>query len=501
MPKPFQEIGGLRPGRSVFDLSYEKKFTCDMGMLIPVIHDVMIPGDVFEVGVETLVRVQPMVAPLLHEMNIFVHLFFVPNRLLEDDWEEFISGGADGASAATIGTWSPADVAVESLWDYMGFPVGVTPDADSRPLDLPKRAYNLIYNEYYRDQDLTSAVNIETSEDVLYRCWEKDYFTSAKPWQQRGTSPALPVEIAGNGASFMWYNAADATERYVTTENQAIAGDRVGLASQPSANGHARWSQDPDYSGLEATSIEIADWRLSHAIQQWMELNARAGVRYTEFLRAHYGVSPKDMRLQRPEFIGGCRTPIIVSEVLQTESSDASTAQGTMAGHGISADRNMLGKYRAEEFGILMGILSIMPKPLYEQGINRQWYATTRYDWPFPEFANLSEQAILQREIFLSGVKGENETVFGYQGKDDHHRYKPSMVCGKMRDSQGFDYWHASRQFAVAPTLVTSFVECSSARDDFLAVPSEPAFLVSVGNSIRAVRPLPLIATPGYPGY
>ena len=188
----FQSVRSASPGRSVFNLSYEKKFTCDMGQLIPVMCDEMVPGDKFNIGNQMIIRFQPLVAPILHEINVFVHYFFVPYRLLWSDWEKFITGGEDGTFTATLPRWTPTSNAIGSLWDYMGMPTGVTP-SNRLPLDFPKRAYNFIWNSFYRDETLQAALDINVSDTILRRAWEKDYFTSSLPWQQRGIAPALPI--------------------------------------------------------------------------------------------------------------------------------------------------------------------------------------------------------------------------------------------------------------------------------------------------------------------
>ena len=186
---PFQEVRSLYPGRSVFDLSYEKKFTCDMGQLIPIQCDEVVPGDVLSIGNQMVVRFQPLVAPIMHEINAFCHYFFVPYRILWEEWEDFITGGVDGDDASVLPTWNPTNTTIGSLWDYLGFPTGIVPTG-ALPIDFVRRAYNRIYNEYYRDENLITEV-AETSEIILNRCWEKDYFASALPWQQRGTAPAV----------------------------------------------------------------------------------------------------------------------------------------------------------------------------------------------------------------------------------------------------------------------------------------------------------------------
>lgn len=489
----YEGTGAVRPGRSTFDMSYEKKFTCDMGQLIPVYIEEAIPGDFFQLGNEIVVRMQPLVAPVLHEINCFVHYFFIPNRLTwpkdetpeaEDGWEMFIYGGPDGDLTPTIPTWQVTgaddDNAEGSLWDYMEMPVDVVP-AGAYPVDFPKRSYNLVYNEYYRDANLTDKIDIETSEDVLVRAWEKDYFTIALPWQQRGTAPSLPVTGTTSavwtvgGAQSQNLFPYDASNNPLAAAAAVLNNNTVDLSS--------------------ATTFTIAHLRLQAQIQAYLERNARAGTRYVEELRAHFGVSPKDARLQRPEYIGGSRSPMIVSEVLQTSSTDVTSPQGNLAGHGITADRNMTGSYKVQEHGIILGIMSIMPKPLYQQGIDRRWQKDTKYDYYSPEFANLSEQAILTSEIFATGVEAENDVVFGYQGCWDEYRTRRDVVVGQMRDT--FDYWHISRQFAAAPTLNTSFIECDP-RKDIFAAPDEPGFMVSIGNKAHVSRLMPYASIPAF---
>lgn len=479
----FSRVGGLRPGRSVFDLSYEKKFTCDMAQLIPVMCDEVVPGDLLKIANQAVIRFQPLVAPILHEINIYVHYFFVPYRLLWDEWEDFITGGVDGDLTPAIPRWTPTNNAIGSLWDYLGFPTGINPTG-ALPLDFPRIAYNLIYNEYYRDQNLIDEVDL-TNESILNRCWEKDYFTSSLPWQQRGTAPALPISgttsavwaaaTAVNGANMMFDSVAN--KAYNTGTRDTLNNNTIDLST--------------------ASTFDIADLRLAFQIQKWMERNARGGARYTEFLRQHFGESPRDDRLQRPEYIGGSKSPVIISEVLQTSSTDATTPQGNLAGHGISISDAYAGKCHVQEFGLIMGIMSVMPRSAYQQGINRQWLRRTKFDFYFPEFANLSEQAIEKAEICAKNADAtHNAAIFGYQGRYDELRTKSNQVCGQLRST--YDYWHLGREFDTAnpPLLNEDFVKCIPRKDVF-AVPSEPGLIVSFGNIIKAIRPLPLSAEPG----
>ena len=499
MPQ-FNSVQLRRPSRSSFNLSYEKKFTCDMGQLIPVLCDEMVPGDSFTIGNECVIRFQPLVAPTLHEINQFVHYFFVPYRLLDENWEDFITGGPDGKSdegddAIVLPRWLPdvADTAVGSLWDFLGFPVGVVPTG-SCPLDYPRRAYNFVWNEFYRDQNLQEECLL-TNALILNRGWQKDYFTSALPWQQRGTAPALP--ISGTSKA-VFQSALPREDNNLDVDAKFQKNYDFGPIDNASygVSGGFKIALDNNIVDLNSLStFDVADLRLAFQIQRWMERNALGGARYTEFLTAHFGISPRDERLQRPEFIGGTKTPILISEVLQT-SATSTTPQGNLAGHAISASRNFAGKYTAREFGLVIGFMSVMPKPSYSQGINRQWLRETRYDFYFPSFANLSEQAVEQAEIFATGVELENKTIFGYQGRYNEMRYKPNQICSEMRSL--FEYWHLGRKFATAPLLNEEFVECKpDALKRIFAVPGKPGLIVNFANVIKAIRPLPVFPEPG----
>lgn len=502
----FSRTGSLRPGRSVFDLSYSKKFTCDMGQLIPVACDECIPSDYWEISAQALVRFQPLVAPIMHEINLYAYSFFVPYRILDEDFEEAITGGEDGDSTLGFPEWNPTNNAKGSLWDFLGFPVNIDPEL-TRPLDYPRRSYNLIYNTYFRDENLQAEVPL-TNELILNRAWEKDYFTSALPWQQRSSiAPALPisglVSVHGIGTLDQTYGGSAAAYETGGTRptytNAKLVGDAATdrnfyVEEDPSHPGYPNIRAD--LSG--ASTFDVADLRLAFQVQKWLERNARAGVRYTEFLQSHFGVGGNlDSRLQRPEYIGGLKQGIIISEVLQTSSTDATSPQGNLAGHGITATNGRIGKYHVKEFGLIMTIMSIMPRSSYQDGINRQWLRKTKYDFPFPEFVNLSEQAIEEVEICAhDGNTTNNQRIFGYQGRYDECRTKDNMVCSDMRDT--FDYWHLGRQFdpSSPPALNSAFITCTP-RKDIFAAPSEPGLIVDFGNVIKAVRPLPIAAEPG----
>lgn len=508
MNKLFKNVGGSRPGRSAFNLSYEKKLTCDLGELIPVMVDSCIPGDVWTIGNQMVLRFTPLVAPILHEVDVYVHYFFVPDRLCYNTtnwptdygtWEEYITGGVDGNDDSPPLYYNPGPTgfAKGGIGDYFGMPVGVEISDESCPDFIPWIAYYEIWNEYYRDENLQDKIDHTYTgnlDAILKRNWEKDYFTSALLTQQRGTAPAIPI----TGSSSAVWDAASIVQdgrTYSVTADSSTAGDnKIYINNATGRNNLYNFFNDNEVSFATASPIDINDMREALQIQRFLERNMRAGVRYVEFLQSHFGVSPSDERLQRPEYIGGCKCPVVISEVLQTSKTDGTAYQGTMTGHGIAVNQEYICKYRVQEFGWILGIMSIMPKPSYQQGVNRQFMKRNRYDYYFPEFAHLSEQAITRNEIYATNVPNDNLTVFGFCGAYDEHRIKNSMVCGNFRDT--YDYWHMGRQFASAPELNSSFIQCNPRKDCF-AVQNEDCCLVQFGNLITCLRPMPIIAEPG----
>jgi len=520
----FQNVEAAHPKRNAFDLSYEKKFTCQIGQLIPIMCDEVIPGDTFKIGNEILVRFEPLIAPIMQQIDVTTHYFFVPYRILDEGFEDAITGGVTGNSAGALASdmafplWKPDlnDLKLYSLWDYMGFPIwGVSTGTNNNlyPLDYPRRAYNMIYNEYYRDQTLIPEKPLD-NKAILHRSWVKDYFTSALPFQQRGTSSALPLA----GTSFADFRNLPGLTTYATDPfngTTVIMGEKngnIGFGAVGNTTAHVNAFNAMKIAMSSNTvplqnvpTFDVNDIRLAFQLQLWMERNARAGSRYIEHLKAQFGVSPNDERLQRPEYIGGTKAFVTISEVLQTSESGG-TPQATMAGHGVSANGAYAGDYYCTEFGLIMGIMSIMPKPQYQDGINRQWLRQTRYDFPYPIFANLSEQAILSAELYYKNDGNLDSEIFGYQGRFDELRIKQDMVCGDMRQSPNginpndISFWTYSRKFANRPQLNEAFIECKQTQmNQIFADVTENynPFIVTVANLIKAIRPIPELANPG----
>lgn len=544
----FSSVRGNRVGRSVFNLSHVKRFTCDMGELIPALFLECVPGDTFKIGADVVTRFQPLVAPILDSVDMTVHYFFVPTRLLMDndkDWETFLTGGKDGTDDSvslplfrfryadgTDGLTVPVipfsngiNQGKYSLWDYFGLPL--TAEATSlrnsnHVLGFCQRAYNIVWNEFYKDENLVDSVHVENST-ILYRSWKKDYFTSSLPWQQRGISPALPISgtipvdnllnnsfsigTKGDTLSFMINDPNDQYTTFALDSNSFVKG---GLAQAGASvwgiSGRLKSNEAsaPSVNLNNATTFDVAVLREAFQIQRWLELNARGGVRYTEFLKAHFGLAPRDEVLQRPQYIGGTKSSIVVSEVLQTSQTtkgDNGSPQGSLAGHGLGAMSDYVCTYTAKEFGYIIGIASWMPKPSYQQGVNRIFSRQTKYDFYFPEFAHLSEQAVTKGEVYATGDEEHDNSIFGYQTCYSEMRYMPSFNCADMRDT--FSYWHLGRIFSSDPSLNAGFLTTNpkfsgGIRKDIFADQNSKGLLVQFGNVVKAIRPLPVYGTPGF---
>lgn len=555
----FQQTGALRPGKSAFDLSHVKIFDANIGALIPVYVEDVVPGDVIDLSHVHVIRSQPLVTPIYHKLEVFSHTFFVPYRILFRDWEKFISRGASGDEVVVLPKFASsqfagngAEVNRYGLWDYFGLPIhnpaNGTP-LDSRDFvnqppvhDLFWRAYWVIWRDYYRDSNhqvnypngtgfaITTPVPVGESPDELqdnldawmaketdaaasipcdylaYRCWAKDYPTSALPWQQRGTAPAIPVSgfgqalwdsqqfETGSGAQFdnvLSYNASNADHRfYMASENAQI---------------NLKAALDGNSVQLSLAGVSVANLRATIQTQKWMERNARGGYRYNEFLASHFGVAPRDDRLQRAEYLGGSRNPVIISEVLQNSATDAATSpQGNMSGHAMAVDQAFHTRYRVLEHGVIMTIMSIMPEAIYQTGIPRMFSRETTFDFYSPEFAHLSEAEIKKREVYFNDDGGTiDDARFGFQAAWDEYRDRQSMVCGKMASS--LNVWHLSRLFDSCPSLNENFLttkQFSETRRTSWAVPgvvsnTQGQFLCQWRNIVKAVRPLPYISDPG----
>lgn len=515
----FNRIRLIKPKRNVIDLSHEVKLSCNFGQLIPFMCLDVVPGDTFQNQTEMLIRVAPMLAPLMHRVNVYTHFFFVPNRLIWDNWEEFITGGEDGQSNI-VHPYTVFTNSVDkegSLADYFNYPTPVGSSGQYSADVLPLRAYELIWNEYYRDQNLQEAIEINkgdgqdltTSHDIKYRCWEKDYFTSALPWTQRGGEVILPL---GTEADVVYNRIPGQMQKLIGSNGTPVAynGDlRVNdgnLETQVQGAGSDIVDLDPngtlkaDLS--EASAVTINELRRASRLQQWLERNAVGGARYIEQIFAHFGVKSSDSRLQRPEFLGGGKQPVMISEVLQTSqttSGEDASPLAQMAGHGVSVGSSNQFKKFFEEHGWVIGILSIMPRTGYQQGLPRRYRRFDKFDYYFPEFAHLGEQPVYNYELYGANGNGTDmDTVFGYQSRYAEYRYVPSTSHGQFKTT--LNYWHLNRVFNNKPVLNEEFVSCDPKKSDlnriFAVEDVDDHFYVQLYNKLSALRPMPKEVTP-----
>jgi len=523
--KLFDSIQVRAPKLNKFNLSHERKLSLDMGQLIPIMVQEVIPGDIFRVRSEMMARLAPLLAPMMHRVNVKTESFFVPNRIIWSEFEDFITGGrlGDAAPVAPFATITDMRAAVGntgmsigSLADHMGLPyVGGAPTEDVNISMLPFRAYQKIYDEYYRDQNLMAPVDCVESSGQMnggeltklltkrMRCWEKDYFTSALPFAQRGAAVTVPFGVDGF-APVQTHEISDGTSATVSGTEQPgsiSVGYIVGINN----------TDITEADGLQAnlgeadlvSSVTINDLRRSVRLQEWLELSARAGGRYVEHLRAFWNQISDDARLQRPEFLGGSNTPFRISEVLSTvQQVDAGgdpigTAQGDMTGHGMSVGNQAGFKRRFKEHGFVIVILSILPRTGYQQGIHRMWTRSDKFDYAFHQFANIGEQEVKNMEVYFSNAAGANPyaDTFGYQSRYAEYKYACSTVHGDFKGN--LDFWHMNRIFAGQPALDAAFVQ-SDPTDRVFAVQMDGINKIwcHVYNQVDVLRPLPYFGTP-----
>lgn len=503
MKNIFNSIRLKRPNRNAFDLTHDVKMSIDMGKLYPVMVSEVIPGDKFKIAAECMVRFAPMIAPVMHRFDLSIHYFFVPNRIIWPNWEKWITGNEDEVVFPFV-NFTNSNSQARSLFDYMGVPNN--PTIVPIPISaLPLAAYQCIYNEYYRDQNLISEINYKLTDGdnslnaelftIRRRAWEHDYFTAALPFAQKGPAVDIPlgtVELNPDWAS------EGSTPQFRTPTGTSEDGDLQNSGSTariqvtPNTNQNA---YDPDGS-LTVEPTTINDLRRAFRLQEWLEKNARAGTRYVESILAHFGVKSSDARLQRPEYITGIKSPITISEVLNTTGESSGLPQGNMAGHGIGYASGNYGSYYAEEHGYIIGIMSVMPKTAYQQGIPKHFMKKDdRFQFFWPEFANIGEQEVKLGEVYIGPGFNDVEATFGYVPRYAEYRFMNSRVAGDFKTS--LNYWHMGRIFDNTPSLNQQFVECNPGKRIF-AVEEEfvDSLYCHVLNKVTAIRPIPKFGTP-----
>lgn len=518
----FSQVPKTEIPRSRFNRSHGLKTTFDAGYLVPILVDEVLPGDTFNLKATLFTRVATLISPIMDNLYMDTFFFFVPERLVFENFQR-MCGEQDNPDDSTdflfpTITAPSGGFPVGSLADYFGIPTGV---ANLEVRAEPFRCYNLIYNEWFRDENLQDSVPFTKADSdnqanytLLRRGKRHDYFTSALPWPQKGpgvelpfggsSAPVFSYDIGDNshlGKSVPAPNVGSSTGQVVGTFMATNLGTVVGRRFNQGSP--VPWVNDDNpllFADLSSvTSVTINQFREAFQIQKWYERAARGGTRYTEILRSFFGVISPDARLQRPEYLGGNSNRIDISVVPQTSASDSTTPQANLAGFGVGATSKYNGFTKSfTEHGWIIGLVNVRADLSYQQGLNRMWSRSTKFDMYWPTFAHLGEQAILNKEIYAQGTAKDNE-AFGYQERYAEYRYFPSQITGKFRSTyaQPLDNWHLAQKFDNLPTLSSQFIEDNPPISRIIAVQNEPQFLLDCFFDMNCVRPMPVYGVPG----
>lgn len=536
----FSDTPAMYMKRTKFDRSHVYKTTFNSGKLIPVFVDEVLPGDTTRMSVNYFARLATPIKPIMDNIYLDWFFFFVPNRLVWEHWQNFCfeQEDPDDSTDYVIPTIAAAgnsqNAYIGSLWDYFGLPINTSGNLSGISA-LPFRGVYLIWNEWFRDENLQKSVKIQKGDtnDVLssYKSSEQpswvfssgtnivpgfacpprgkrhDYFTSALPWTQKG--PGVQVPLTGNAFVYDAQGVSipnmPSTVKEINVAGRLMTRETDGnwpheVYEYNQSNESLFSSNKFSYADLESISgATINSLRTAFQMQKFYERLARGGTRYTEVLRSFFGVVSPDARLQRPEFLGSFTKMVNVNPIAQTSATDDTSPQGNLSAYGVTAAKFHGFTKSFVEHGYIFGFVCARADLTYQQGINKMWLRSTVYDFYWPTFAHLGEQAIELREIYAQGSEADT-TVFGYQERYAEYRYKPSQITGKFRSSViggSLDVWHLSQFFKNAPTLNEEFIVENPPIERIIAVPSEPEFLLDIGFRYTTVRPMPMFGTPG----